>query len=124
MSNSAIKHHCVSLVLLGVIFGYLLGRISKNTPTTHMSNLPNWVSEGPSALSREFKTGTSQIFPMHQFGFKNKVLQTFGKKSKFHINTNLMFLSICPGFGHFCSLLKILSEFLAIFTLSKQGPST
>ena len=68
----AIKHHCVSLVLLGVIFGYLLGRISKNTPTAHMSNLPNWVSDGPSALSREFKTGTSQRFPIHQFGFKIK----------------------------------------------------
>ena len=69
MSTSAIKHHCVySLVLLGVIFGYLLGRISKNTPTAHMSNLPNWVSDGPSALSREFKTGTSHTFPMQQFG--------------------------------------------------------
>ena len=81
MSNSAIKHYCV--VLVGVIFGYLLGRISKNTPTAHMSNLPNWVSDGPSALSREFKTGTSQIFPMHQFGFKNKVLQKVAQNQNF-----------------------------------------
>ena len=54
----AIKHHSVSLVLLGVIFGYLLGRISKNTTTEHMNNLTNWVSDVPSSLAREFKTGT------------------------------------------------------------------
>ena len=55
--NFVIRHQWeYSLVLLGAIFGYLLGKL-QSTPAVYKENLPNWVSDGPSALSREFITG-------------------------------------------------------------------
>ena len=63
--NFVMRHQWeCSLVLLGAIFGYLLGKfqctstVNRNLilPITKW-NLPNWVSDGPSALSREFIKG-------------------------------------------------------------------
>ena len=45
-----------SLVLLGVLVGYLLGKFL-STPIVYRESLPNWINDGPSALSREFITG-------------------------------------------------------------------